>query len=58
MNWYKNNKQEWKQIIETVSSETKRSNQMIEKDIIQSMVLYEISKEEIPFVFKGGTSLS
>ena len=58
MSWYKNNKQEWKQIIETVSSETKRFNQMIEKDIIQSMFLYELSKEEIPFVFKGGTSLS
>lgn len=48
MNWYKNNKQEWKQIIETVASETKRSNQIVEKDIIQSMFLYELSKEEIP----------
>jgi len=58
MNWYKDNGNKWKQTIETVASETKRSNTMIEKDIIQSMFLYELSKEEIPFVFKGGTSLS
>ena len=31
---------------------------MIEKDTIQSMFLLEISKSELPFVFKGGTSLS
>ena len=31
---------------------------MIEKDTVQSMFLYELSKAEIPFVFKGGTSLS
>lgn len=58
MNWYKDLENEWKEVIETVASETKRSNTMIEKDIIQSMFLYELSKEEIPFVFKGGTSLS
>ncbi|SFU49909.1 nucleotidyl transferase AbiEii/AbiGii toxin family protein [Butyrivibrio sp. INlla21] len=32
--------------------------QMIEKDTIQSMFLMELSKSELPFVFKGGTSLS
>ena len=31
---------------------------MIEKDTVQSMFLYELLKAEIPFVFKGGTSLS
>ena len=31
---------------------------MIEKDIIQSMILLGLSKSKIPFVFKGGTSLS
>ena len=58
MNWYKENRQEWKQIIETVARECNRTELMIEKDTVQSMFLYELSKEEIPFVFKGGTSLS
>lgn len=58
MNWYKNNKEEWKEIIEIVSFETKKTFYMIEKDIIQSMFLYELSNSEFPFVFKGGTSLS
>lgn len=31
---------------------------MVEKDTIQSMFLYELAKSELPFVFKGGTSLS
>jgi len=31
---------------------------MIEKDTIQSMILFKLSKSELPFVFKGGTSLS
>ena len=31
---------------------------MIEKDTIQSMILYELTKYDFPFVFKGGTSLS
>lgn len=58
MNWYKENRQEWKQIIETVARECNRTELMIEKDTVQSMFLYELSKAEIPFVFKGGTSLS
>lgn len=58
MNWYKKNRQEWKQIIETVARECNRTELMIEKDTVQSMFLYELSKAEIPFVFKGGTSLS
>ena len=58
MNWYNNYKSEWKEIIETVASEIKRSNIIVEKDLIQSLFLYELSKEDLPFVFKGGTSLS
>lgn len=58
MNWYRNNKSEWREIIEIISNEIKRDNVMIEKDTIQSMFLFELSKYDFPFVFKGGTSLS
>ena len=58
MNWYKDKKNEWKQIIETVARNYSRSETMVEKDIIQSMFLYELSKTNLPLVFKGGTSLS
>ena len=58
MSWYKDKKNEWKQIIETVARYYSRSEAMVEKDIIQSMFLYELSKTNLPLVFKGGTSLS
>ncbi len=58
MSWYSEHYLEWKEIIETVSRELGRNEQMIEKDTIQSMFLYELAKSELPFVFKGGTSLS
>ncbi len=58
MNWYKEHQAEWKEIIETVARELGRSEQMVEKDIIQSMFLFELAKSELPFVFKGGTSIS
>ena len=58
MNWYKEHQAEWKEIIETVARELGRSEQMVEKDTIQSMFLFELAKLELPFVFKGGTSLS
>lgn len=58
MSWYKEYKEEWKEIIETVAAEEHRQTQMIEKDTIQSMILFKLSKSELPFVFKGGTSLS
>ena len=58
MNWYKDNKSEWKEIIATVAREFGRTALMVEKDTIQSMFLYELAKVELPFVFKGGTSLS
>lgn len=58
MNWYIENYSEWKEIIETVARELGRNEQMIEKDTIQSMFLHELAQLELPFVFKGGTSLS
>lgn len=58
MNWYKEYRSEWKEIIETVARELGRTEIMVEKDTIQSMFLLELSKSELPFVFKGGTSLS
>lgn len=58
MNWYREYREEWKEIIETVARELGRTEQMIEKDTIQSMFLYELAKLDLPFVFKGGTSLS
>ena len=58
MNWYKDYRNQWKQIIETVAAETHHSTQMVEKDTIQSIFLSELSGSGIPFVFKGGTSLS
>lgn len=58
MNWYKMNQNEWKEIIETIARELGRAELMVEKDIIQSMFLLELSRAELPFVFKGGTSLS
>lgn len=58
MNWYKEYQAEWKEIIETVARELGRSEQMVEKDTIQSIFLFELAKSDLPFVFKGGTSLS
>lgn len=58
MSWYSDYKAQWKEIIETVAAEEHRTAQMVEKDTIQSMVLLKLSKSEVPFVFKGGTSLS
>ena len=58
MSWYKEHYIEWKEIIETVARELGKNEQMIEKDTIQSMFLHELTKSELPFVFKGGTSLS
>lgn len=58
MNWYREYFDEWKEIIETVARELGRTEQLVEKDTIQSMFLFELAKSELPFVFKGGTSLS
>lgn len=35
MSWYKNNKKEWKEIIDTVANELKRNPLMVEKDTIE-----------------------
>ena len=58
MNWYKNHYIEWKEVLETVSREIKKAEILVEKDTIHSMFLNELSKVNLPFVFKGGTSLS
>jgi len=58
VNWYREFYDEWKEIIETVARELGRTEQVVEKDTIQSMFLFELAKSELPFVFKGGTSLS
>ena len=58
MNWYGNQKERWIEIIKAVAAEEKRSLQMVEKDTIQSIFLLKLSYSELPFVFKGGTSLS
>lgn len=58
MSWYKEYRSQWKEIIETVARELGRTELMVEKDTIQSMFLLKLSKSELPFVFKGGTSLS
>ena len=58
MNWFSDKKETWKTIIDSISNELKRNPIIVEKDTIQSIFLYELSKYDFPFVFKGGTSLS
>lgn len=58
MNWYKTHYIEWKEVLETVSREIRKAEILVEKDTIQSMFLNGLSKVNLPFVFKGGTSLS
>ena len=58
MDWYRNNKKEWKEIIETVAREIGRSEEIVEKDTIQSMFLHNLNNTNKQIVFKGGTSLS
>ena len=47
MSWYKEYKEEWTEIIETVAAEEHRQTQMIEKDTIQSMIPFKLSKSEL-----------
>lgn len=58
MNWYDNYKDEWTDIIKTIARDENMLRTTVEKDAVQTLFLYEISKEDLPFVFKGGTSLS
>ena len=55
VNWYSEHRDQWKEIIETVAAEEHRTTLMIEKDTIQSMILLQLSRSDIPFVFKGPT---
>ncbi len=38
MNWYNDYRNEWKEIIETVASEEKRSNTIVEKDLMKEII--------------------
>ena len=38
MSWYRDYKEQWKEIIETVAAEEHHTTQMVEKDTIQSMI--------------------
>ncbi|MCF0117808.1 MAG: nucleotidyl transferase AbiEii/AbiGii toxin family protein [Bacilli bacterium] len=58
MNWYENKKDEWIEIIDTISNELNLDSLIIEKDAVQSIFLNRLSKTDFPIVFKGGTSLS
>ena len=40
MSWYRDYKEQWKEIIETVAAEEHRTTQMVEKNTIQSMILF------------------
>lgn len=57
MNWLKE-KEEWRDLIDSSANYFRRNPLMVEKDSIQSVFLFEISKSNLPFAFKGGTSLS
>lgn len=41
MSWYREYKEQWKEIIETVAAEEHRTTQMVEKDTIQSIFEYK-----------------
>lgn len=58
MSWYKDYGAQWKDIIAVVANAYSRTELMVEKDVVQSLFLCELSKNGLPFVFKGGTSLS
>ncbi len=53
MSWYRDYKEQWKEIIETVAAEEHHTTQMVEEDTIQSMILSGISQSDLHFVFKG-----
>lgn len=58
MSWFDLYEEEWKALIETVSRALSLEETMVEKDVVQSMLLCKISSSSLPLVFKGGTSLS
>ena len=58
MSWYKDKSEAWKEIIKETAEMSSKTELMIERDIIQSMFLYALSKENSNLIFKGGTCLS
>lgn len=58
MSWYKDYGAQWKDIIAVVANAYSRTELMVEKDVVQSLFLCELSKNGLPFVFKGETSLA
>lgn len=57
MSYFSNNPI-FKEVIITVANGLKKNPILIEKDLVQSFILLELSKSDLPLVFKGGTSLS
>lgn len=58
MYYNEENRELWKNVIQRVAEESGKNEKMIEKDIVQSLFLEKLSQTDLPFVFKGGTSLS
>jgi predicted nucleotidyltransferase component of viral defense system len=58
MSYWQNNKEIWERLIKLISNETGNSPLIVEKDVVQSLILKELAQSELPFTFKGGTSLS
>ena len=58
MSWYKDEKDLWTDLIDTVSTAKSISPLMVEKDTIQSLFLQKLTETNTSLVFKGGTSLS
>ena len=54
MSWYKEHKQEWKEIIETISREVNRTPQRVEKHLIKQNNSYQIMKKVFPKVNSDG----
>jgi len=52
------NKENFKSLIEIISKESRIESAILEKDYYVTMILQKLFSCEIPFAFKGGTSLS
>ena len=57
MNYFENY-EDWSKLIEYTFVKTGFDKTYIERDLLQSMFLYELSILDLPYVFKGGTCLS
>ena len=58
MNWYKDKVEAWTEIIKDTADKTSKTELMVERDIIQSILLHNLNLENKNLVFKGGTCLS